>query len=418
MALPNVLDDAFLDVERYAYYAECRNNEPIQFISDSGDYRTWAVFKYEDVKKLSMAPGARLNPVGQNSPAWMTDSIVLQRFLANLSQIDGPIHGALRRSVSSFFSPRNVESIREVSSFAVARLITRISEKTGTYDAVEEFAGQVPRDVICSILGLPVEDWNMLIAMQHDFLMIFSFTPLSDTEQNRLHDVTKFYLDYFRQSLESGKIDRSTSLVAHLLAEESFGNLNHVQVLSIMHTVLDGGYETTRTSIANAIEIFANNPHILLELKECPANVNNAVEEFLRFRAPVHIRQRYLVEDYTTTDGQLIKAGDRVFLSLASACRDEGRFANPDEIRVSRSNATEHVAFGGGGVHSCLGTALARLQLQEVFKGVVNSIEKFEMSGPPAKRHRSLIFPALEHLHVRSTPFRISIQGNASVEAQ
>jgi cytochrome P450 len=168
-----------------------------------------------------------------------------------------------------------------------------------------------------------------------------------------------------------------------------------------MHTVLDAGYETTRTSISNAMELLVTHPDELRLLHENPGLVPNGVEEVLRFAAPAQHGMRYLVEPYDF-DGGSIEGGQQVLLFLGAANRDEAVFPDPERFDVRRENAKEHLSFGGGR-HHCLGAHLARMQLQETMAALVTRFPRMTLAGQPT-RFPSLMFPSLSSLPVILEP--------------
>jgi cytochrome P450 len=251
--------------------------------------------------------------------------------------------------------------------------------------------------VLRLLIGMPDADWETVLAMQPDFLMIFSPFPLDAAAQTRLDEVAQFYLDYVERLLDAP--GESPELVRRLLAAEASGELSRVEVLSLMHTVLDAGFETTRTSISNAVELFARDPELLDRVRGDAALVTGMVEETLRLRAPVQAQTRILTEDHTACDGTVVPAGARTLCLIGSANTDERVFPDPHRVDLRRPNAAKHLSFGGG-LHHCLGAPLARVQLEETVAGLARRYSRIELDGG-ASRYPSLIFPSLSALPVR-----------------
>lgn len=190
-----------------------------------------------------------------------------------------------------------------------------------------------------------------------------------------------------------------TDLVRRLLEAEQAGELSRVEVLSLMHTVLDAGFETTRTSISNLVQLFATVPGLMDAVRADESLVPGVVEQTLRVRAPVQAQSRILTEDLTADDGRVVPAGAATLCLIGSANADERVFLDPDRVDPRRANAARHLAFGGG-LHHCLGAPLARVQLQEAVTGLVRRYAAIELDGG-AVRYPSLIFPSLGALPVR-----------------
>ena len=165
-----------------------------------------------------------------------------------------------------------------------------------------------------------------------------------------------------------------------------------------MHTVLDAGFETTRTSIANLVEILGQRPDLL---DADPAPQVGLREEVLRLRAPVQVANRIPAADVVTSDGSVLPAGEQVLIVVGAANTDERAFPDPDRLDPARPNAARHLAFGMG-LHRCLGAPLARIQLAEALAGLVDRVGAIHLE-PGAARYPSLIFPSLAALPVRFT---------------
>ncbi|MGE4240981.1 cytochrome P450 [Ramlibacter sp.] len=389
-------DPAFLAGDRSAGYADLRARAPVYRVPDTD---TWLLSRHADVQLVLRKAEGRVQPPGTDAPPWMQPGPGLERMKANLAQTDDPIHARLRSVVGPFFVPRNLEKLREVSAASVRRAVDALPDGDASIDVVTQVAGLVPRGAICHLLGIPDADWERLVAVQHDFLLIFSPFPLSDDERERLDKVAAFYRDYFSGLLDNPDTVRNSLLAPHLLEAERAGTLSRAEVVSLMHTVLDAGYETTRTSISNAVELLAQKPELHAQLRDDPSLMVGAIEEILRVRTPIHLRHRFLAESFTASDGTVIPEGAEVLLMLASANRDAAMFPEPDRIDFRRGNAGRHLAFGGG-LHHCLGAPLARIQLQETLRALTATFRRFELSAGPGKRYPSVKFPSLMSLPV------------------
>jgi cytochrome P450 len=392
-ALPDLEDPRFLVGDRSAGYRALRDDAPVLALGD-----TWLLSRHTDVQAVLRTPTGRMQPPGLDAPAWMRPGPALRRLRANMVQTDRPVHDRLRHVVAPLFTAHQVEQWRAEAAREVATDLDDLGSEP--FDAVRELAANVPRGVLRSLLGMPDEDWSMLVDIQHDFLMIFSPTPLPPAQQDRLDEVAGFYLDYFDALL--GRTTEPTELVRRLLDAEDRGDLSHDEVLSLMHTVLDAGFETTRTSISNLLEFFATTPGLLDRVRRDEALVPTVVEESLRLRPPLHLMPRILAEDHAMSDGTVVPAGAATLCLIGAANLDERVFPDPDRFDPERAAAGRHLAFGGG-LHHCLGAPLARLQLHETVRGLAQRFTAVELAGEPA-RYASLMFPSLSGLPVRLRP--------------
>ncbi|WP_213576421.1 cytochrome P450 [Rhodococcus sp. USK13] len=396
-------DIDFLTGDRTEQYREIRDAGAALPLDLGPGYPTWVVSRYSDVREILRLPEGRMQPLGTASPPWL-EGPALDRFRANLVQIDEPDHSRLRTVVGPMFIPRRVEQFRQFATESVRRAIADVMSQDCSVDAVQSLGVAIPRGVICRLLGIAEDDWERLTANQHTFLQIFSPVPLDSAQLAALNHITRFYLDYFDEFLTSRPAEQHSPFVQLLLEAERSGDLSHLEVLSLMHTILDAGYETTRTSISNLVEILAQQPDVLDQLRADPDLVPGAVEELLRFRTPLHVRERYLVEEFRTSDGTVLPAGARALVLLSAANWDPDTFVEPDILDLQRVNAKAHVAFGGG-MHHCLGAPIARIQLQETIRGLINTFESIELRKP-GQRFPDLIFPALISLPVTLHPLK------------
>ncbi|GGG16556.1 putative cytochrome P450 [Rhodococcoides trifolii] len=387
-------DPEFLTGDRTESYRRLRHMGTIPWPHQES---TWVVSRHEDIRDIVRLTSTRVQPEGTTAPPWMDAGPARDRLRANLVQVDEPDHSRLRNVVGPLFIPRRVAQFREIAAESVARALTRVPDGHAI-DAVHELAVDIPRGVICHFLGIPEDDWGRLTENQHEFLQIFSPVPLDDQGKKSLDAITRFYLDYFEEFLDSRPTEQHSPYVRLLLEAQARGDLSRTEVLSLTHTILDAGYETTRTSISNIVEILATHPGVFDALEADPSLADSATEEFLRFRTPLHVRERYLTEPFTTSDGIELPVGAHVILMLAAANRDEAAFDNPDSIDLGRHNAGQHQAFGGG-LHHCLGAPIARIQIQETLKGLASHFDRIEQVEPGV-RFPDLIFPALTSLPV------------------
>ena len=161
------------------------------------------------------------------------------------------------------------------------------------------------------------------------------------------------------------------------------------------------GNETTRNAMSHGMNALIEYPEQFAMLAKDPSLVPSATEEILRWASPVMYFRRNVTRD-TELRGQKIKAGDKVSIWYISANRDEEIFPDPFTFNIRRT-PNQHVAFGGGGPHFCLGASLARLEMSILFEELVKRVSSVERTGP-VKRLRSTFINGLKHLPVRLTP--------------
>jgi cytochrome P450 len=274
--------------------------------------------------------------------------------------MDAPTHTEHRKMVSFDFLVPRVRAMRPRLEAMVEEMLDRLATLPQPLDLVQEFANQLPSRVIVELLDLPLEDSSFF---QNRLETWHSMSSTPDESTQAKVDLTEYLAEFIAKRREEPGEDLLSRLV---VGELETGNLNEEQLLQILHVLLVGGYETTANMIALGTIILLDNPNQLAELKAQPELWPNAVEELLRYLSVAH----QATYRFTMTEVELpsttLPAGEPVIAPVMSANRDPEVFDRPDELDVRR-DARSHLAFGFG-PHQCLGQALARAELQIVYR--------------------------------------------------
>jgi cholest-4-en-3-one 26-monooxygenase len=307
-------------------------------------------------------------------------------------EMDPPQHTRYRRLVNKGFTPRMVgrleDHIREIS----AGLIDGAAAGD-TCDFVTDVASQLPMHVIAELLGVPAED-RRRVAEWSNAVIAF------DDEQPAMAPMAAMY-GYSEELARTKRETPGDDLVTALLAAEIDGErLSTAEVNLFFLLLAVAGNETTRTAIAHGMLAFCERPDRWRRLRADRSLMSTAVEEILRWSTPIiHFRRTALTE--TEIGGQAIAPGDRVVVWYCSANFDEAVFDDPMRFDIGRA-PNDHVAFGGGGPHFCLGANLARLEIRVMFEELLNRFAHVELVGP-VERIRSNFTNGLRHMPVRLT---------------
>jgi cytochrome P450 len=270
------------------------------------------------------------------------------------------------------------------------------------FDLIERLAYPLPVQVICSLLGVPPADESIFTGWSRALSRSIDPSVLRSADDDRAIEEAEVGLhDYLTDLLAARRASPGDDLLSDLLAVQAGGDrISPPEVVSLAMLLLVAGHETTVNLIGNATLALLRNPSQLELLLASGELVPGAVEELLRFDSPVQISQRVVTEDMELT-GRRVRAGDEVVLMLGAANRDPAVFANAATLDVTRPDAHRHVAFGGG-IHHCLGAALARLEGRVAFAALLSRVGRLELAGEPVRRP-TFTLRGLESLPVRSS---------------
>jgi cholest-4-en-3-one 26-monooxygenase len=310
--------------------------------------------------------------------------------------MDPPDHTRYRKLVNKGFTPRMINAL-EVQIRETTQRIIDDAVATGSVDFVIDVAAELPLQVIADLLGVPQEDrhnlftWsNQMIAGQDDPEYLVSQDDLGSAYVNMFM--------YAQKLADERKQEPKDDIVTTLLNAEVDGhNLSEMDFNMFFLLLAVAGNETTRNALSHGMNAFLEHPEEYRALVDDPSLVNSATEEVLRWASPVMYFRRNATEDIELR-GQEIKAGDKVSIWYASANRDEDHFEDPFRFDIRRT-PNEHIAFGGGGPHFCLGASLARMEIRVLLEELTARAPKVRALGP-ADRLRSNFIGGIKHLPV------------------
>ncbi|MEM7340525.1 MAG: cytochrome P450 [Actinomycetota bacterium] len=271
------------------------------------------------------------------------------------------------------------DRLTELSEQAVATL----EAAGGEIDFATEVALPYPLQVILRILGLPEEDFpRMMMLTQQLFGGEDPDLQRDEVSPEVAAQVLGDFYQYFTDLTAARRSDPTDDL-ASLIANGTVGGeeMPDLETMGYYVIIATAGHDTTSSAMAGGLQALVENPEQLAALQANPDLMANAVEEMLRWTAPVRHFMRTATAD-TEILGQEIKAGDWLYLSYKAANLDPKVFDNPLRFDIERSNADRQVSFGYG-VHFCLGAQLARNEIRSLFSHVVPRLESIELAAPP-----------------------------------
>lgn len=364
----------------HEYFRELRANAPISHHDHPGwPNGYWAVVRHADVQRVSRdsatfrnAPHPFLEESADNSQAG-TEGLLIS--------LDAPEHLKLRKLINRGFTPKRVAGLTDRLKARVDAIIDGLRDQKSC-DLVNDLALWLPLHVIADLVGVPEADRKQVFEWTE---LTFGFDPSVTPEQRHEAALAMYaYADAMCVERQDNPRDDLMSVLLH--AEVDGERLTQMQLDLFFMLLQNAGSETTRNLITSGTVALLEHPDQLALLRSDLDLLPSAIEELVRFVTPVIQFVRTAATD-TEVAGQPIRAGEKVVMVYPSANRDERVFENPDTIDITR-NPNDHVAFGAGGPHFCLGANLARLEAKVMFEAILTRFEGLALDGDPATMPR------------------------------
>jgi len=379
----------------YPRYAALRERAPVH----RSAFGIWTLTDYDDCQLLLRHPGvgkdfsSAMNSLGLSD----ADREAQDRFRndrSNMLVTDPPDHTRLRGLVTRAFTPRTVEKLRPTVVTLVDELLDAFD---GEVEVMDALAFPLPVTVIGDMLGVPVEDRSLLRPLVRSVTAILELavSPEALAEAAEADaELGRYFADLVADRRASPRDDLLTKLIE---AEDKGDQLTEHELISTVILLFAAGFETTTHLIGNGLLALLRNPGELDRLRGDRSLIRSGVEELLRYDSPVQIAARTTYEELPV-GGQTIPSGNLVLAMLGAANRDPARFTDPDRLDVGRDEGAP-MSFGGG-IHFCLGAALARLEGQIVLDRLLERFRTMELVGGPPTVRDSLTLRGLTELRV------------------
>jgi cholest-4-en-3-one 26-monooxygenase len=386
--------DNWIEAVPHDGFDKLRELEPVSFHTRADGLGFWALTRYEDIatagkdwKTFSSLRGFTIDdPVG-GSELMMTS-------------MDPPRHDHLRRLVNQGFTPRRVTALDDHVRDIATGLIDQVS-KQGECDFVVDLAAELPLQVILEMIGVPPADRQRVFQWSNTMLGLDD--PEYGNSQEKAQQAAMEMYMYWEWLSRQAERDRRDDLIQALLDAELEGGekLTSMDIDAFLLLLVVAGNETTRNLISGGMRTLFDNPEQWQLLLARPETLVTGVEEMLRYISPVMYFRRTATRD-VEIGGTTIPEGDRVTLWFIAANRDAERFPDPHRFDVTR-RPNDHVAFGAGGPHYCLGANLARLEIRIKIEELLKRLPDLELAGD-VSRLRSNFISGIKHMPVRFSP--------------
>lgn len=379
------LDDIDLLAETWArvvphdQFDLLRAEAPVFWHSEPDGPGFWAITKHADVRSVSHDWETFSSELGATFIPTQEEEILAQLRLSILNQ-DPPHHNRARRLVSKAFTPRMIAKlVAEIDRRAEA-VIDSVIER-GECEFVEEIAAQVPVQMICEMIGLESEQWPRMFEISNDVIGARNDPEYADVDTEAASAEIFMLCDAVAEDRRTNP--RDDLMTALVQAEIDGERLDNAELNLFFISLIVAGNETTRNLINHSLLAMVDHPDQAERLRQDPSLWDSATEEFLRWGSSIHNFRRTASRD-TQLRGVDIAEGDKVVIYYASANRDEDVFDQPHTFDVART-PNDHVTFGGGGVHYCLGASLARAEIRATMRQVVDRLPGIALAGQPER---------------------------------
>jgi cytochrome P450 len=370
----------------FPLFASVRELGAVQPVTLADGHDAWLVSRYEEARTAlndlrfskdmhaALALGSDVVAEGLPGPA----------FARHMLSVDPPDHTRLRRLVSAAFSPRRIEALRPRVQSIVDDLLDDVaaSGPDSRVDLVGTFAFPLPFTVICELLGVPEPD-RLPLGRGLTALLVPTPTPAAYARAKEASDAVVAMLEAL---VEAKQRTPGDDLVSGLLsARDGEERLDNQEMLSTIFQLIVAGHDTTASLIGTSVVTLFRNPDQLAQLSADPDMIPAAIEECLRYDAPVpHATFRYAIEPVEIGD-VTIPAGSQVIICLAAANRDADRYHDSELFDIDRAEM-RHLAFGHG-IHHCLGAALARMEGQVALASLLRRFPELSLAVPAGDLH-------------------------------
>jgi cytochrome P450 len=375
MAAPQALDDP------YPVYDMLRDRCRVQWVDHLG---RWLVTGHPEA--LAILRDARCSVDRSNSDAYQPPPWA-DRPTGGMLLKDPPDHTRLRALVQKAFTPRVVDRLRPRIEQLVDESLTAAGER-GEMDVMTELAAPLPAIVIAELLGIPSADQKLF--RHWTTTLVDAIDPVSLRVSEETMRMVRLLKEYLSAVIEERRRQPGQDLLSGLIRAEASGEqLTAREVLDMCELLMIAGLETTSGLIGNGVSALLAHPDQLARLRAESGITGTAIEEMLRYDAPIQVIPRVPTEDIEL-GGQTLRKGQMVGILVGAVNRDPAAFVEPNRLDLGRS-PNSHIAFGRG-IHHCLGAPLARIEGTIAISALVRRFPDIRPVGEPRRR---------KNLHVR-----------------
>jgi len=395
----NLLAETWGQRVPHAEFDLLRRTAPVFWHDEEDDTGFWVVTRHEDIVEISRDHELWSMEKGGFMISTQTEEDLMMMRLSILN-MDPPRHDRMRRLISAGFTPRQIRHLIDQISVHATEIVDSICHK-GEIDLVEEVSTHLPLMMICEMLGIPEQDYGRM-KLWSDQLVGWDDPEIAVTKETQQMAAAEMFM-YCNDLVAQRKTDPKDDILSTLVHADVDGDrLDEAELNLFFVTLVIAGNETTRNLISHGMLALLDHPDQMAKLQaDVEALLPTTVDEMLRWGCSIQNFRRTATRD-TELHGQPIKEGDKVVTFYLAGNFDEAEYDAPYEFRVDRGD-NHHLAFGGGGIHFCLGSHLAKAEIAAIVRELVTRLPDMELAGRP-DRLQSDFINGLKRLPVRFTP--------------
>ena len=382
----------------YKYYNLLRENSPIHKNSDG----SYILTSYKD-----------LVGVYRNFKIWSSDkktefgakfgaSPLFEHHTTSVVFVDPPDHTRIRKIFQQAFTPKSILGLEKDINKLVDSYLVMMHEKK-KFDFVSDFSFRLPVDVVCSVLGIPSEDRQLIRDWAHKILGALE-PKLTSKQLDEGSSAVVNFKQYLKDQIKFRKthkdVNKANEILSLLIEAEGL-DLSETELLHQCIFMLNAGHETSTNMLSHGLNELINHRDQYNLLQKEYGRIDTAIDEILRFQPPIQINNRRCLEK-TILGDIMVPEGTSVHMIIAAANRDPSQFFEPEIFDISRS-PNRHLSFGLG-IHICAGINLARLEAKVAFQSLLSSFKEINLLKKPNIANR-IRFREIKEMQVEVSSF-------------
>ena len=370
----------------WGYFERLREEAPVHYCAEGFDGPFWSVTRYEDVVYVEKHPELFSSEPTIVLPDPDPDFPLQAGFIS----MDGPRHDEHRKVVQPVSSPRNLKKLEPLIRERVIEILEGLPEGE-TFDWVDRVSIELTTGMLATMFDFPWEErrkltyWSDMATASDEQIILQGGVP--EDREKALRECLAVFTKLWQE--REGKQTDSLDFVTAMANSVAMRGLEPLEYLGTLVLLIVGGNDTTRNSISGGVLALNEHPAEYDKLRANPRLIPNMVNEIIRWQTPLAYMRRTATQD-TELGGQSIERGDRVLMWYVSANRDESVIERANEFLIDRKNSKQHLSFGLG-VHFCMGSRLAEMQLRVLWEEIMKRYREIEVVGEPVRVKSSFV---------------------------